>query len=162
MIPKMNRRFLPAIILLAVLFSLLMRDSIVYVNNARLKTAMRSLPQSTATLEEAVPFQWTAVYTFSPYTPLEVIREVTGSDSPALKESVSEGMTQLVFVNKDRVVSSVCAYPENIGYAVSFYGVASKHSESDGGYFRINYGDGTAFTVTQDNGVVRLNVIAET
>lgn len=160
--PKKHLWIFTAVMITAALLSLLLGNPMVYVNNARLKAALADLPQDTVTLEEAVPFHWTTVFTFDPYTPLSVIREVTGSDSPALKESVSEGMTHLVFVHNGRVVCSVCAYPQSVGYDVAFHsGPSTTCPCLSGGYSRLDYGDGAAFTVTQENGFVRLNAVAE-
>lgn len=160
----MTRKKLPwifaSVIITAVLFSLLIGDPVVYVNNARLKAALANLPQGTVTLEDAVPFHWTTVFTFDPYTPLKVIQKATNSDSPALNESISEGMTQLVFVHNGRVVCSVCAYSQSVGYDVTFRGGPyTTYPYSDGGYSRIEYGDGVPFTVAREAGFVHLSAV---
>ncbi|WP_295765833.1 hypothetical protein [uncultured Oscillibacter sp.] len=129
----------------------------IYLNNARLKNTLSTLGSDSATLEEIVPFEWTAVYTFDPYTSIDRIEWVTGSNSPALKESVSEGMTHVVFTNRGQVVASVCAYPEDIGYYLGFTGGKYTYYDySDGGYSHIEYGDKVAFEVTRDEDFVRL------
>ena len=104
-----------------------------------------------------MPFEWTTVYTFDPYTSIDRIEWITGSRSPALKESVSEGMTHFVFTNRGRVMASVCAYPTSIGYSLSFTGEENTYyGYPDGGYSHIEYGDQVEFEVTKDNGIVRL------
>ena len=82
------------------IFYLIFGDPRIYLNNAKLKKAQSTLDSGSATLEEIVPFEWTSVYTFDPYTSIDHIEWVTGSKSPALKESVSEGMTHVVFTNR--------------------------------------------------------------
>lgn len=113
--------------------------------NARgLKAAITALTRGTTTLEEAVPFDWEAVYSFEPYTSREEIAWTMGFDSPEISETIGEGVTQLIFVEEDRVVLCICAYPENLGYDVDFTGC-------------VRYGEHTPFTVRQGS-VVRLSL----
>ena len=129
----------------------------VYFNNAKLEKTLTALECDSITLEEIVPFEWTTVYTFDLYTSKERIERVVGSKSPALKESVSEGMNHVVFINRGRVVASVCTHPASTGYYLSFTGGENTYySYSDGGYSHIEYGDEIVFEVMQDDGFVRL------
>ena len=132
-------------------------DPRIYFNNAKLEKTLTALECDSITLEEIVPFEWTTVYTFDPYTSKERIERVVGSKSPALKESVSEGMNHVVFINRGRVVASVCTHPASTGYYLSFTGGENTYySYSDGGYSHIEYGDEIVFEVMQDDGFVRL------
>lgn len=142
-----------------VLFALylIFGDPRIYFNNAKLEKTLTALECDSITLEEIVPFEWTTVYTFDPYTSKERIERVVGSKSPALKESVSEGMNHVVFTNRGRVVASVCTHPASTGYYLSFTGGENTYySYSDGGYSHIEYGDEIVFEVMQDDGFVRL------
>jgi len=140
-----------------VIFYLIFGDPRIYLNNAKLKDALSTLDSDRTTLEEVVPFEWTTVYTFDPYTSIDRIEWITGSKSPALKESVSEGMTHVVFINRGQVAASVCAYPASIGYCLEFTGGKNTcYSYPDGGYSHIEYGDEITFEVMQDEGFVRL------
>ena len=144
------------IVLLGVLY-LIFGDPRIYINNDKLEDALTGLSCDSVTLEEVIPFEWTTVYTFDPYTSLERIERITSSKSPALKESVSEGMTHIVFMNRGRVMASVCAYPSSIGYSLAFTGGENTYyGYPDGGYSHIEYGDQVEFEVTQDDGIVRL------
>ena len=58
---------------------------------------MTKIQNDRVTLEETVPFQWTRVYSFGPYFPLKDIERITRSKSPALDDSISEGMVSLIF-----------------------------------------------------------------
>lgn len=100
-----------------VLFALylIFGDPRIYFNNAKLEKTLTALECDSITLEEIVPFEWTTVYTFDLYTSKERIERVVGSKSPALKESVSEGMNHVVFINRGRVVASVCTHPASTG-----------------------------------------------
>ena len=134
----------------------------IYVNNAKLQDALTSIRNDSVTLEEVVPFEWTTVYTFDPYTSLEMIERITDSKSPALKESVNEGMTHIVFMNRGRVMASVCAYPMSIGYSLSFSGGKNTYYDyADGGYSHIEYGDQIVFEVMPDGEIMRLYAFIE-
>lgn len=112
-------------------------------NARRLKSALAALPEGITTLEEAVPFDWEAVYSFEPYTSRAEIARTIGFDSPEISETIGEGITQLIFVEDDRVVLCICACPENLGYDVDFTGC-------------VRYGEHTPFIVRQGS-VVRLS-----
>lgn len=144
------------IVVLGILY-LIFGDPRIYMNNAKLGDALTGLNSDSVTLEEIIPFEWTTVYTFDPYTSLDRIESITASKSPALKESVSEGMTHIVFKNHGRVMASVCAYPSSIGYSLAFTGGENTYyGYPDGGYSHIEYGDQVEFEVTHDEGIVRL------
>lgn len=144
------------------IFYLVFGDPRIYLNNAKLKEAISTLDSDRTTLDEIVPFEWTTVYTFDPYTSIDRIERVTGSKSPALKESVSEGMTHVVFTNRGQVVASICAHPTSIGYYLEFTGGKNTYyCYPDGGYSHIEYGDEIAFDVMQDKGFVRLHAYVE-
>lgn len=120
------------------------------INNARLEKSLKNVTGETVFLEDVVPFQWTSVFTFDPYTPLNVIQKATGSKSPSLDTGVSEGMINVVFMNGPFVAASVYAYPSSVGYALWIEnGADTHHLYPDGGYDRISYGDYVEFTVEQ-------------
>ena len=141
---------------------LIFGDPRIYLNTAKLKETLSTLDSEQVTLEEIVPFEWTAVYTFDPYTSIDLIQMAARSKSPALKESTSEGMTHVVFTNKGQVVASVCAMPASLGYDLDFTGGEDTYYHfRGGGYSHIEYGDQVVFEVTQDNGFVRLYAYIE-
>ena len=147
---------LSIIAVLSILY-LIVGDPRIYMNNAKLEDALTGVNSDSVTLEEVVPFEWTTVYAFDPYSSREFVKRISGSNSPALKESVSNGMTNIVFKNHGRVMASVCAYPSSIGYSLSFTGGKNTYyGYPDGGYSHIKYGDQVEFKVTKDTGIVRL------
>lgn len=133
------------LLLLAVLLcAIAWANPVVKYHNAMLKRAVLAAAEGErVTLSEIVPFGWERVYTFSPYATREEMEETIGFRSRALRETVNEGMVQLVFVDGGRVTASVCAYPQALGYAVWFQG-------------EIAYGDAVFFTVRQADGIVVL------
>ena len=114
--------FCYGILLVLFVLYLIFGDPRIYANNKKLKESLTAISSDSIILEDVVPFEWTTVYTFDPYTSIDRIKKVTGSKSPALKESVSEGMTHLVFMNRGSVAASVCAHPSGLGYSLSFSG----------------------------------------
>lgn len=139
---KKQRLFLLS---LAALLLFLLVQPVVHLHNRQLKQAVTALADGdVVTLEAVVPFAWDAVYTFDPYTSREEMEADIGFRSRALRESVSEGMVQLVFVKGSRVTASVCAYPSALGYSVFFSGT-------------VLHGTYRPFTVAHEAGIVRLS-----
>lgn len=109
------------VILLAVFFVL---ESVnpVKRNNRRLKESMAQLtsmePGSKISLSGITPFLWDEVYSFDPYTSAEEMETVLKTDGRGLRETVNEGMTQLIFLHEGKVVADICGYAENLGYDI--------------------------------------------
>lgn len=82
------------------------------------------------TLDDIVPFDWDAVYTFPPYTAKSDIEHTLGIRSPFIHETVSEDMTQLIFTRGRSVIACITGYP---GFNIEFAG-------------RISAGENTVFT----------------
>ena len=133
------------ILLLAVILGgYLFSGGLAGVNARALEHAVEAIPEESTqvSLNELVPFEWDEVYTFGPYTSKE--------------ESVSEGMVQLVFVEwgKERVVASVCAYPDNLGYDIRI-----PFNHGDEGYGVLRYEDNAVFSKSTENGVTVLTYL---
>ena len=135
-----------AVALLLTLFAVAwpLRQTVAVGRNAlRLKRAVTNLEGDAAALNALVPFEWERVYAFPPYTSRSDIEAAVGVRSRFIREALSEGMTQLLFVNRGAVVCSVCDFPEKLGYSIDFDGV-------------IAYDEGAVFDATRRDGVVRL------
>lgn len=141
------------------IFCLIFGDPVIYVNNYRLKTAMTEIRGERVTLEETVPFEWSTVYSFGPYFSLKDIKRITGSKSPALNDSINEGMVSLVFMNRGRVVSSVCRYPSSTGYSLNLAMNTNVDCDNCDNYSQMRYGDFIEFEVTLENGIVNLTAV---
>jgi len=90
-----------------------------------------------------VPFEWDIAYTFDSHTTEEQIEAIIGFKSNSIRETVNEGMVQLLFVDGKSVVSSVCGYSEALGYRIDFL-------ES------VSYADHAVFSVDTEAGIVKL------
>lgn len=71
-------------------------------------------------LADVTPFEWDQVYSFSPYTPKEIIYKTVGYKWDSISETLSESMNQLVFMKDGKVVCYLYGYPENNGYGIYF------------------------------------------
>lgn len=107
------------IVILAISYYIIGNPFIAY-NNYQLKQSIRTISKTEVTLNEVVPFEWDAVYTFTPYASRSEIEEIIGFKSNAIKETINEGMVQLLFVKGGHVVGSVCGYADNLGYSIYF------------------------------------------
>jgi len=132
-------------------------ESNVKRNNRDLKKAMLNITQEQVDFNEVVPFEWTAVYTFDPYLPVENQEEIIGIESDELQESVSEGMVHLVFVNNDEVVSCICAYPDGLGYSVNLRGEGIDYTKLNINYRKIAYSEDAIFSVKISEDIVCLD-----
>lgn len=139
----MRRIIVSIFLLLALGYSLIGNPAIAY-RNYKLKNAILSVDSGqTISLNDITPYEWDTVYTFDPYTSRQEIEEIIGFKSRYIKETVSEGMVQLLFVKGDSVAASVCGYADNLGYRVEFNGA-------------IDYADEAEFSVSKNEGIVAL------
>ena len=135
-----------ALLILLVIYALI-GNPIVFWHNRALEHSLCSLEDGiTVTLNETVPFEWEAVYTFDPYTSKSEMERIIGISSSSIRETVSEGMVQLIFVNRGRVTASVCGYASNLGYDV-YLGRSGRP---------LTIGEEMKFSVACGDGIVRL------
>ncbi|MCI1930822.1 MAG: hypothetical protein LKJ13_03890 [Clostridia bacterium] len=134
------------IIILAVfILSYFSACEIIYIKNCSdFKRSVLKLKDEKVTLNDITSFSWDSVYSFDPYESKEEIEKETGIKSLHLRESVSEDMTNIVFVKGKKVVCAVYGYPKNIGFNMSFYGIGSNC---------INSSKNAVFIVEEKNGV---------
>ncbi len=64
----------------------------------------------TISLNELTPFQWEKVYFFSPYTPKEEIFKTIGFKVHGISETYNEGMMNIIFIHKNKVVCTISGY----------------------------------------------------
>ena len=118
---------------------------VIRINNHRLKKAVTALEAGqTVTLNEVVPFEWDAVYTFSPYTSEEDIEKTIGFKSrDIVANNVNEGMTHLIFTKGEKVKAAVLGYPTALGYRIDFFK-------------KVSYDRNILFTVAEKNDFIEL------
>lgn len=104
---------------------------------------------NTITLKELTPFSWEKVYSFEPYTSKEEICQIIGFRSNRIKETVSEKMEQLIFVNNHQVICSITAYPETIGYLFQL-----PNSYNGQKYIELKSTENPSFQVTENQGIL--------
>lgn len=140
--------FAGALLLACLLLCVLIGNPMTAAHGRALKQAILDLPEDTETvsLNETVPFAWDTVYTFAPYTDRETIEAAIGFSSPAIRETVNEGMVQLIFVKGHTVTASVCGYADALGYEMILPGES------------VSREDNASCAVSRAGGVVTLRV----
>lgn len=112
---------LSALVVLGVVGYWVIGNPVVFINNQKLKNAVKSIDSETVQFNDVIPFAWDAVYTFEPYQSKESIENIIGFTSADIKENnINEGMVHLLFVNNSKVVASVLGYADNLGYRIDF------------------------------------------
>lgn len=118
----------------------------------QLKKALQTIDvESTATLEELVPFAWDAVYEFEPYTSRERIEKTIGFHSFEITESNSENVYYLYFVNDNKIVCNARNSASELGCYVDLPYLPRSASGDEGGYRYLRYGDNILFGVVYQN-----------
>lgn len=147
------------VLIIGLMIGLLTKPNQVERNNRALKKSIGNIEQGTRKvyLNDIVPFGWTEVYTFDPYLDIAQQESIIGFTSSRLKQSVSEGMVHLVFVNEDEVVSSILDYPDNLGYSINL----GTDDKKDVNYLKITYVQNSAFTVERNEVTVNLNYLTD-
>ena len=125
------------------------KSSVVNENNSFFAKAVKGITTDEIALNDITAFDWDTVYTFPPYTSKESIEEIIGFESNSIEETVSEGMTQLLFVKGQEVVCSICGYSNNLGYGFLF-------GAYSGDYLAIDKNDDATFAVSNSEGKVYL------
>ncbi|MGE8078352.1 hypothetical protein [Peribacillus loiseleuriae] len=79
------------------------------INSRLLQEQVLSIGQSVDTINllDVTPFEWDVVYSFDPYTAKGQIYETVGYRWDNIRETVSEGMNQIVFLKNGEVVCYV-------------------------------------------------------
>ena len=140
----MKKRILFAFFSIAVILIVgerMFESPLVKYNNYHLKQNIQTISASEVTLNAVVPFEWDTVYTFPPYTSKAKIEKIIGFESDEIKETVNEGMVNLLFVKGNTVTGSICDYPKNLGYSIEF---KDKVKFKDNVVFEVNIQDGMA------------------
>jgi len=123
------------------------------VNEDLLKEKVLSIEQTVNTINliDVTPFEWDVVYSFDPYTSKEMVYSTVGYKWDNIRETVSEGMDQIVFLNDGKVVCYLYGYPANNGYSINFLGESYNKVAS---VLHIN--GNLEFHVNRSGGIIRL------
>ena len=93
-------------------------------------------------LTQWTPFEWDTLYSFAPYTPKENVYEKIGCKWDEIKETVNEGMNQVVFLKDGKVVCYLYGYTENLGVGFNF-------GKYDGSYIKLLSNEKALFKVKE-------------
>jgi hypothetical protein len=102
-------------------------------------------------LSTFTPFKWDKVYSFAPYLSKEEIYKTIGYKWDNIRETVSEGMNQIVFVKDGKVVCYLYGYPEGNKFGIFFDRIDSADNAAI-----LHSEDNEVFDVTLNGDVVYL------
>lgn len=146
---KISIIIIACVALIAAMGYLIIGNPVIFINNYKLASSVKSIDTKTVLLNEVVPFEWSALYTFGPYQSKREIEETIGLKSVDIKENnINEGMVHLLFVNDNKVVASVLGYSSNLGYNIDF---TSKD------IWKITFAENAQFTVSENEGTIILH-----
>lgn len=74
--------------------------------------------QTQASVKELIDFEYDEVYVFEPYQPKESMEAELGFKCSLLKETVSEGMTNILFVKDNSPAAYLYGYTYQAGYYI--------------------------------------------
>lgn len=117
---KIQKLFIKGIVFLLLVTGCSKHDEIWSVNASQLSQAIAALNQSEEDIEEFIPFEWDEAYSFVPYLQKEFIYEIIGYKWDNIKESTSEDMIQVVFLNEGKVVCHIFGRVNKLGFEIDF------------------------------------------
>ena len=153
----MKRKKTIAMIVISLIFIVFliseMKKDLWEVNEGLLKEKVLSIEQTVKTINllDVTPFEWDVVYSFDPYTSKEMVYKTVGYKWDNIRETVSEGMAQIVFLKDGKVVCYLYGYPENNGYSINFSGESYNNVAS-----MLNLNGHLDFHVNRSDGLIRL------
>ena len=126
------------------------------LNEKMLKENILSIDQNAESINlvDITPFDWDVAYSFTPYTTKEVIYDTVGYKWDNIKETVSEGMNQIVFIKEGKVACYIYGYPTTNGYGISFHGENYKNGANI-----LKLENKLNFQITRSNDTIYLNQI---
>ncbi|MFJ7678469.1 hypothetical protein ACIQXQ_10545 [Peribacillus sp. NPDC097198] len=131
----------------------------IWDTNAKLledKILTMEIPDEPVNLTEFTPFEWDKVYSFPAYYTKEDVYDTVGYKWDRIKETVNEGMNQIVFMKEGEVVCYIYGYPSNNKFGISF-----NHGEYSYGDTVLYAKDNEVFTVVKKEDVTYLNFEGE-
>lgn len=91
----------------------------VNVNTRNLENKLtHNLVQEQGQVKDLIDFSYDTVHIFEPYQPKESMELQIGFKFKGLKETVSEGMMNILFLNNNSPVAYLYGYPSNTGYYI--------------------------------------------
>lgn len=139
-------------VMIAVLLVAFLKEDIWDSNAVKLKDKLTEHKQieETISLAAFTPFEWDVMHSFAPYTPTTDIYETVGYKWDRIRETVNEGMNQIVFMHGGEVVCHVFGYPSNNGYGILFKEESDQvlHAADDP-QFQLRTEDGTVYLVAR-------------
>lgn len=107
---------------------------------------VESFGVKTISLNDIASFDWNSMYVFSPYFPIKEIENIIGIKSRYIKQTASDEMIQLIFVNNGKIACVIQGNPFDLGFQFQF--------EDLNGYTEIKSKDNPRFKIdTSDEAI---------
>jgi hypothetical protein len=116
--------------LITIVFMVALFSRSIMGNNALVKKQTKSLEKTLTKeiefdkdgtegkVEELINLDYDKMYVFGPYESVEEMEKQIGFKSSALKQGVSEGTNNILFIKKNKEVAYLFGYPSNSGYYI--------------------------------------------
>lgn len=117
---KKPKLLIKGLIILLLISGCAKHDEIWSVNASQLSQALSALNQTEDDIEKLILFEWDEAYSFVPYLQKEFIYEIIGYKWDNIKESTSEDMIQVVFLNEGKVVCHIFGRVNKLGFEIDF------------------------------------------
>lgn len=124
------KEFRTWLFLITIVFIVAVFSRSIMGNNALVKKQTKSLERiltkeiefdkdsTEGKVEELINFDYDKMYVFGPYEPVDEMEKQIGFTSSALKQGVSEGTNNILFINKNKEIAYLYGYPSNSGYYI--------------------------------------------
>jgi len=117
---KLTFSVIVIIVVLAMFVKLIDYNSLVSKNTRYLeKNLSENVKITNGNVKDFITFDYDKMYVFEPYQSIEEMERQIGFKYHKLKQGVSEGMLNILFVKDNRAIAYLYGYPSNIGYYIN-------------------------------------------
>lgn len=82
------------------------------------KNAPSGLDSANGNVKDLITFDYDTMYIFEPYQTVDEMEKKIGFKYTKLKQGLSEGMTNILFVKDNKAAAYLFGYPSNTGYSI--------------------------------------------
>ena len=110
--------FLVVTVLCIAIFTLWNSEVNVNTRNLEKQLASHAKNQQEGYVKNLIPFTYDQVYVFEPYQTKEQMEAQLGFTCRILKETINEGILNILYLNNHSPVANLYGYPSNIGCSI--------------------------------------------
>ena len=113
---KRTKAIALVLLVLSIVFFIRWNSELNRNNRQLVNQLLDANPESSGRAEEVFTFDYDELYVFTPYQSKESMEEEIGFQTHVLKETMNEGMMNLLFVKNDEAVAYLYGYGANHGF----------------------------------------------